>query len=136
LLSDRRDTIADAVRFIAAGVVNTAISLAVYEIALFLMPPAPAYALSWCAGLAFLLVVYPSRVFPGGSRRAVDLIVLAASYIVVFLVGLAVLAAVAKATAAPRLAIVAALITTTLLNFALSRAILRRRGAGTNASMD
>lgn len=128
MLSDRRDAIADAARFVAAGIVNTAMTLVVYEIALFLMPPTAAYALSWCAGLAFLLILYPSRVFPGGSRRAIDLIILAASYIAVFLAGLAILAALTKATAAPRLAIVAALTVTTVLNFALARTILRRRG--------
>jgi putative flippase GtrA len=115
----------DAVRFIMAGAINTAISFAIYQAALFFVPPLVAYAISWIAGLAFLVVVYPERVFPGGRRTALDRVLLGLAYVAVFLVGVVTLNAI-SGIVPPRLAILFVLVVTTLANFLASRTILRR----------
>jgi putative flippase GtrA len=51
------------VRFVAAGAVNTALSVLVYQGALFLMPHVPAYMLSYVAGIVIAYLLYSRRVF-------------------------------------------------------------------------
>lgn len=115
----------DAGRFIVAGAINTAISFAVYQAALFFVAPSVAYAIAWLAGLAFLVFVYPERVFPGGRKAPRDRILLGLSYVAVFLVGVASLNAI-SGLVHPRFAIVLVIALTTLANFLASRTILRR----------
>lgn len=117
----------DATRFGIAGIVNTALSLGVYQLALFVVSPSQAYALAWLAGIAFLIVVYPSRVFVGGRSGWRDRVLLASSYVVVFLLGLVFLRGFIAVLGAERLAIVATIGFTTVLNFLASRLVLRRR---------
>lgn len=116
----------DATRFLLAGLVNTGLTVLVYQLLLFALSPALAYAGAWCIGLVFVALVYPDRVFEGGRRDARSRMAVAASYAGVFLSGLVVLALLERAGLSPRLAILGVIVWTTLLNFALSRMILRR----------
>lgn len=116
----------DAVRFGIAGLVNTGLSFLAYQLALFVMSPSPAYGLAWLIGIAFLVIVYPERVFIGGRKGPMDRALLVASYLVVFVLGLLFLRAVIALTGAERLAIIAAIGFTTVLNFLAARFILRR----------
>ena len=50
-------------RFIAAGAVNTGLSVLAYQAALFVMPHVPAYVLSYVAGIAIAYLLYSRRVF-------------------------------------------------------------------------
>jgi len=50
-------------RFVAAGAVNTGLSVLVYQAALFVMPHVPAYVLSYVAGIAIAYLLYSRRVF-------------------------------------------------------------------------
>lgn len=50
-------------RFVVAGVVNTALSVLVYQAALFLMPHVAAYVLSYVAGIVIAYLLYSRRVF-------------------------------------------------------------------------
>lgn len=50
-------------RFVAAGAVNTALSLLVYQAALFVMPHVLAYVLSYVAGIVIAYLLYSRRVF-------------------------------------------------------------------------
>jgi putative flippase GtrA len=117
----------DAGRFLVAGTCNALLSLAVYQAALFVARPAISYFTAWIAGIAFLVIVYPNKVFPGGRQGTKDRFYLAISYIGVFFLGLFFLEALVKLSAAPRLAILGTLVLTTAINFVLSRLILRRR---------
>jgi putative flippase GtrA len=116
----------DATRFLVAGLINTGLTLLVYQALLFVMTPALAYAGSWVAGLAYVALVYPDRVFKGGRRTTRDRLLVAASYCGVFLAGLGLLFLLEKTRVPPRLGIVAVILVTTILNFLSSRVILRR----------
>lgn len=50
-------------RFVAAGAVNTGLSLLVYQAALFVMPHVPAYVLSYVAGIVMAYLLYSRQVF-------------------------------------------------------------------------
>ncbi len=50
-------------RFVAAGTVNTGLSVLVYQLALFVMPHVPAYVLSYVAGIVIAYVLYSRQVF-------------------------------------------------------------------------
>jgi putative flippase GtrA len=118
---------ADAARFLAAGGVNTVLSVGIYQIALFAVSPGLAYSIAWVSGIGFLIVVYPEHVFIGGRRGAYDRVLLAACYVAVFAAGFSLLGKLVIVTGAPRLAIIVTVTSTTVLNFVLSRSILRRR---------
>jgi putative flippase GtrA len=118
--------VADALRFLLAGAINTGLTIAVFEAAMFVVSPSIAYVIAWVVGIAFLMVVYPDRVFPGGRKAASDRVLLAAIYCAVFLFGLAVLHVTAQVLSSPQLAIVPAAVATTTANFILTRALLRR----------
>jgi putative flippase GtrA len=114
----------DGLRFVIAGVANTSATIALYQALLFLLPASAAYALSWLAGLVFVVLVYPVRVFKQGdaSRRA--RVLMAAVYLVGFCMGLGVVALMTPALG-PRAAILPAVVVTTVFNFLAMRLIAR-----------
>lgn len=116
----------DAIRFVIAGVANTGLTLVVYQLLLFALSPSLAYVSAWLAGLIFVAVVYPNKVFKGGRQGTSDRLLLAACYCAVFLSGLLLLQALQALEFNPRLAIFVVIIATTLINFFLSRGVLRR----------
>jgi putative flippase GtrA len=50
-------------RFIAAGAINTGLSVLVYQAALFVLPHTPAYVMSYVAGIGIAYVLYSRHVF-------------------------------------------------------------------------
>ncbi|MDR2612841.1 MAG: GtrA family protein [Deltaproteobacteria bacterium] len=56
----------DALRFLLAGGLNTALTLAVYQLLLLRLSEPLSWSLAWAAGLAFVSVAYPRAVFRGG----------------------------------------------------------------------
>lgn len=118
-------------RFLFAGAVNTGLTIALYQVALPFVGPSLAYAVAWLAGLVFVAVVYPDKVFKGGRSGPADRAWLAGSYIAVFLFGLLALELVQRAGLSAQLAIIVVTVLTTVVNFGLSRALLRHvtRGA-------
>lgn len=125
LFVKQQSILADGARFLVAGGINTLISLAVYQAALFISPPTVAYGVAWLSGLIFLVIFYPQVVFPRGNNSPKHRALLALSYLTIFLAGLLLLRFIVAYTAAPRVAIFAAVACTTTLNFFCSRAILR-----------
>jgi hypothetical protein len=115
----------DAVRFVAAGIVNTVLSFLAYEAALHWLRPTQAYAVGWLVGLMFLIKFYPERVFVGGYTAWTRRLWLAVTYIGVFALGVVTLDAVVSWTSAPTFAVIVTIGVTTTLNFVLSRALLR-----------
>lgn len=122
----KRHLSGDAIRFVIAGVANTGLTLVVYQVLLFALSPSLAYVAAWLAGLVFVAVVYPNKVFKGGRQGTGDRLLLAACYCAVFLAGLLLLQALQVLGLSPRLAIFVVIIATTLINFFLSRGVLRR----------
>jgi putative flippase GtrA len=119
----------DGVRFVLAGVANTLITLAAYQLLLFIAPAWLAYSASWILGLLFVVAFYPSRVFAGARRDLAARFWLGASYVAVFLVGLAALRLLEAGQVPPRLAIFAVLALTTVSNFLLGRFVLKPQSA-------
>jgi len=50
-------------RFIAAGAINTGLSVLIYQAALFVLPHTPAYVMSYVAGIGIAYVLYSRHVF-------------------------------------------------------------------------
>lgn len=84
------------------------------------------YALAWLAGLVFVMVFYPDRVFPGGRAGIADRLAIGASIAVVFVLGLATLKTLESVLQNTAAAFFVTLAVTTVLNFVISRWILRR----------
>ena len=117
----------DALRFLVAGGLNTALTSGVYFAGLAFFPSGVSFALAWFCGLLFVMALYPSRVFIGGRRTVVDRLAVGASTIVVFLIGLGSLLFLEVALNNSLAAFFATLVLTTALNFSISRWILRRQ---------
>lgn len=120
----------DGLRFLLAGGANTLLTFALYQLLLFITSPSVAYALSWLFGLAFVVVIYPAKVFAGGHKGRRARLYLAASYVAMFLIGLATLYGLSTIGVPPRIAIILVMAVTTLANFLLGRLIFRRRTTG------
>lgn len=120
----------DGLRFLLAGGANTLLTFALYQLLLFIASPSVAYALSWLFGLAFVVVVYPAKVFAGAQKGGRARLYLGASYVAMFLIGLATLQGLSTIGVPPRIAIILVMAVTTLANFLLGRLIFRRPKSG------
>lgn len=120
-----RSLLGQAARFGIAGAANTALTVLAYQALLLVLPATASYAIAWALGLLFVALVYPSKVF---RARDVSLLLRAkviGVYLVGFLLGLAIVAAIEARWEADRLAIFAALAVTTVFNFLAMRAVTR-----------
>ena len=115
----------DAARFLGAGLVNTILTLGVYQLALFVVSASAAYALAWVVGLAFVTIVYPSQVFKGGDESARTRLAIIGVYVIGFVVGLVAIAMLSTTAASERLAIFAVVAATTAINFLSMRLVTR-----------
>ncbi|MGE0281528.1 MAG: GtrA family protein [Rhizobiaceae bacterium] len=116
----------DAVRFLVAGGLNTALTTLVYFVALLVASPGVSYTIAWLVGLAFVMIFYPDRVFVGGDNSLKARLMLGAVTIGVFLIGLALLQAFIRFTGDARIAFLLTLAATTTINFVAGRMLLRR----------
>ncbi|MBZ9768447.1 hypothetical protein LB526_16960 [Mesorhizobium sp. CA6] len=117
----------DAIRFLAAGGLNTALTSAVYFAGLTMLSSGVSYTIAWLVGLAIVMVFYPDRVFPGGRTGLTDRLTVGGSVAAVFVAGLVSLHLLERALQSRAAAFFATLVVTTMLNFLVSRWILRRR---------
>ncbi|MDG4876469.1 hypothetical protein P9273_15340 [Mesorhizobium sp. WSM4935] len=117
----------DAIRFLMAGGLNTALTSAVYFAGLTILPSGISYTIAWLVGLAFVMMFYPDRVFPGGRTGFADRLAVGGSVALVFVVGLITLRLLERALQSRAAAFFVTLVVTTVLNFLVSRWILRRR---------
>ncbi|MDX8481257.1 hypothetical protein RFN28_22745 [Mesorhizobium sp. VK24D] len=117
----------DAVRFLVAGGLNTALTSAVYFAGLTVLSSGISYTIAWLVGLAFVMVFYPDRVFPGGRTGFADRLAVGGSVAAVFVAGLASLHFLERVLQSRAAAFFATLAITTMLNFLVSRWILRRQ---------
>ncbi|ESX17819.1 polysaccharide synthesis protein GtrA [Mesorhizobium sp. LNJC384A00] len=113
-------------RFLVAGGLNTALTTLIYFAGLTVFPSSFSYGLAWLAGLVFAMVFYPDRVFPGGRTGFADRLAIGASIAIVFVVGLVSLQVLERILQNTAVAFFVTLATTTILNFLISRWILRR----------
>lgn len=116
----------DATRFALAGIVNTLLTLAIYQLSLLALPHLSAYAISWLVGIAFLVIVYPSRVFPGANQSIKSKALIVLIYLTTFSISALVLDWLVDNYLAANIAIFAVLIFSTCMNFILMRLALRK----------
>jgi hypothetical protein len=119
----------DAGRFLGAGIVNTVLTLVAYQLLLFVFSATVAYAITWVLGIAFVALVYPSRVFQGGRNTPAARMMTVAVYVFSFGIGVAVIQLLTITFGMERIAILAALAVTTCFNFLAMRTVLRARQA-------
>lgn len=124
----RTDLNYDALRFIFAGAINTALSYCLYWVLLGWVSYPVAYALSWVLGLLLVVVLYPSKVFVGSKNSLKKQLLLAVQYASVFCVGLGLLKVlVGYIHLPPAWAAVIVMGFTTVLNFVLMRLLYRHK---------
>lgn len=119
----------DGVRFILAGSLNTFLTLALYQALLLFINHQFAYAVSWIFGIAYLIVVYPSKVFSGSCLSWYKYTLMICVYILVFFLGLRALDLFVDAIGSPRIAIFFVMLTTTTANFLLMRLVFRAQSS-------
>lgn len=117
--------VGDGLRFIIAGGFNTLITFSIYQVSLLVFPHTVSYTISWIIGIGFLVIVYPSRVFPAGVDSFSRRLMAVSSYLIVFATGLWFLTKLVNAGCHPRLAILFVLFISTGLNFIAMRCIFR-----------
>ncbi len=123
--SDSTGIGADSARFIGAGIANTLLTIALYQIFLLFLPHDYAYTLSWLSGFVFLMVIYPSKVFAGKKYSIMRKFSIAVSYLSIFFIGLIFLDYLVQNGLHERTAIFVIVFVSALLNFFLSRFLLR-----------
>lgn len=118
----------DALRFVIAGGINTALSYGVYWLLLIWLSYQMAYALSWVFGLLLVVVLYPSKVFVGSQNSWKKQSLVAAQYLLVFCAGLGLLSVLVDyLSTPPAWAAILVMGFTTILNFGLMRLLYRHK---------
>jgi putative flippase GtrA len=120
---------ADAARFVAAGGLNTALTLGIYQLLVSGLSESLSWSLAWLAGLVFVSVAYPKSVFRGGRLTWRRVLLNAAWYIAGYALSLALLLLLTRRLSVPpRIAGICVPVILFPLNFAVSRLIFTSRG--------
>lgn len=118
----------DALRFLIAGGLNTALSYLAYLGFLLFTSYQVAYALSWIFGLLIIVIFYPSKVFIGSQNSWQKIGLLIGQYVFVFVCGLQCLTAlVVYLSLSTQVAALITMVFTTVLNFLLMRLLYRSK---------
>lgn len=125
-LLQRTDIAGDSIRFAAAGLINTGLTILAFQVLLYFTSSQLSYVFSWIIGLIFVLFVYPDRVFFGGRTDYVSRIFLIIIYLALFFMGLTLMNLIDLLGIPSRLSIFIVVGCTTLANFFASRFWLRR----------
>lgn len=113
-------------RFVIGGAINTLLTTSLYLILTFWLSGPVSYALSWCVGMAFVVKVYPTKVFGSPTEGVALRIGFIATYVASFAIGLLVVWVVSDFLGREKMAIFAALIITTAFNFITMRLVVSR----------
>lgn len=113
----------DGIRFLIAGLLNTLMTFFIYQLFLFVTSPILSYTAAWLAGLIFVVVFYPTKVFSGGENTFKHRAFFAASYILIFLIGVLCLNLMIAHGLHSRLSIIIVMGITTVINFFMGRFI-------------
>jgi putative flippase GtrA len=118
------DRFAEISRFLIAGLTNTALSLAVFQVLVTFLDPGIAYSLSWLSGLLFVAIAYPTFVF-NVHRNWANALALTIVYASVFVLGVLLIRTSEALLLNLRVAIFIVVIITTISNYVGSRLALR-----------
>jgi len=117
----------DALRFLLAGSLNTALTSVAYFLCAIFLKPTTAYVIAWVIGIVFVAIVYPDRVFLGGRNDLASRLLLVALTTTAFFSGLVALDFLVRLTGDHRIAFLMTLFITVVINFFGGRFISRQK---------
>lgn len=126
----------DGLRFVFLGGVNTGITLVIYQLLLFALPPLPAYYASWAIGLMALIFAFPSYVFKGSHGGLWRVIATIGIYMTSLTLGGLLLTRTKALGIEPQFGIFFVIGLTMFFNFATSRLVFRYSSLFTSRSRD
>ncbi len=107
------------------GVVNTILTMLIYQLFVTFLSPTVSYSISWIIGLLFVVILYPHHVFGrAGSSATASLMV--AIYLFVFIVGLSITQFCVYLNVGERYIVFISIIFCSAISFFLSRWALHR----------
>lgn len=115
---------AEILRFLIAGLTNTALTLGIFQVLVTFLDPAIAYSLCWLSGLLFVAITYPTFVF-NVHRNWANALALIIVYASVFVLGLLLIRTSEALLLNLRVGIFIVVIITTISNYIGSRLALR-----------
>lgn len=116
-------------RFLAAGLGNSVLTLAAYQVLVTVLSPAYAYAAAWTIGIVLVAVFYPTFVFRVRAT-ALSKGVISAIYLGSFVVGLILTQSLSYLGLHSRLIVFVVLFVTSGTNFIVGRIALHRISSG------
>lgn len=107
-------------RFILLGAINTVLTLCLYNALIFIMSAKVAYTITYILGLFFVFVFYPSKIFKvdGVWAKLISVFV----YISSLMLGVYIVSMIDN----ERVAVIFAVVVTTLYNYFIMRFFFRR----------
>jgi len=116
-----REVAGQGTRFLALGLLNTGLTFLLYQLLLWAVSPGVAYTVAYFTGLAFVSVAYPRYAFRVARPTFATVAAIFAYYVLIYLVGLGLLALAGRVVANPRLAILCVLAVLVPVNFVVTR---------------
>ena len=124
--SSARELLGEGGRFVVAGAINTAATVALYQVLLYVAPPWLAYSAAWVTGIAIIWVLYPGYVFRSGSTTRARFAI-TAHYALAYFASVALLQGFIAVGLHSRLAVFAVVAVMTPINFFVARWIYAAR---------
>ena len=115
----------ESFKFISVGILNTLLTITIYQICLFFVAHAISYAISWAVGLIFVILFYPAAVFQQKSTSYNKKLLVGVLYFLVFIFCSVILEIIVSHGINNRLAIFIVFVFSTIFNFFGMRFILR-----------
>ena len=116
----------DGRRFAIAGILNSVLSIGLYQLLMCIMPATPAYTLTWVVGVVLVSLIYPGRVFSGVQQNRRNFAITAGVYVFSFLLGSVVVFLADGIWPGNRLSVFVAILLSSALNFFTLRIWLRQ----------
>ena len=116
----------DGRRFAVAGILNSLLSVGLYQLLMFIMSATAAYTLTWIIGMVLVSMIYPSRVFSGIKQNLRNSAITAGVYVLSFFIGSIVIFLSDVIWPGNRLSVFVAMLLSAALNFFALRIWLLR----------
>jgi hypothetical protein len=115
----------DGRRFVFAGILNSFLSVGLYQLFMFIMSATTAYTLTWVIGVVLVSMIYPTWVFSGVKQNFKNSLITAGIYLLSFLIGVLVIYLSDIIWPGNRLSVFVAMLLSATLNFFGFRICLR-----------
>lgn len=119
----RNNWVGEASRFAIAGLINTAFTLALYELLVLVLTPEISYVVAWLSGFLVVVIFYPAAIFRAVEVRTTNYATIAIIYLAAFMIGVAL---THMLSAYPRVAIFGIIPITSAFTFIAMRLALCR----------